>query len=467
MRTAGKNLDLEDLRWLRGQVDGPVLVAGEYGYPEETATFNQVLTHRPVVVAGATNVGDVQNAIRLAARRDLPVSVNATGHGAVVSADGSVMISTRRMTGVAIRPDGFQARVQAGVRWQQVIDRAAEVGLAPLAGSAPLVGAVGYTLGGGLSPVLGRSHGYAADHVREFEIVTADGVLRRVSAELEADLFWAVRGGKGNFGVVTALEFDLFPITRLYGGGLFFDGEHAAAVLHTYREWVADLPDEVGTSFVFLRLPDLPSVPEPMRNRLTLHVRFSYLGNAAAGARIIAPIRAAAPAVLDTVTEMPFRQMASIHNDPAEPCAAIDRTTLLRELSKDGVDTLLELAGPDVAAQDTLLMVEVRLLGGALSRPPAVPNAVGNRAAAFNLFVASIAAPGDEDRIRAIEARILAAMAPWATGGAYANFLSTEDVTPELVRKAFDPPGFDRLRQVKASYDPGNTFRVNHNIQPS
>jgi FAD/FMN-containing dehydrogenase len=454
---------------LHTQIDGPVLTPGDPGYAAETATFNLTLQHLPAVVVGAAHSGDVQNAVRFAARRNLPVSVNATGHGAVVSADGSLMITTRRMNGVSIDQAASSAKIQAGVCWHEVITAAAKAGLAPMAGSSPLVGAVAYTLGGGLSPTLGRTHGYAADHVRSVDLVTADGVLRHLTPEKEADLFWAVRGGKGNFGVVTALEFGLFPITRLYGGGLFYHADDIPAVLRTWRSWAATVPEDLTTSFVLLRLPDLEFVPEPMRGRLTLHVRVSYLGSADVGAALVAPLRTVAAPFLDTVQEMPFSEIATIHNDPTEPAVAIDRTMLLRDLPEESLDTLLELAGPAAAAEDALMMVEVRLLGGALSRTPKVPNAVGNRDAGFNLFMASIPAPvpGDVERIRGALERMLDRMAPWGTGGAYANFLSTEDTTPELVKKAFTADAYQRLADIKRRYDPANMFRINHNVPPA
>jgi len=453
--------------WLSRQTEGPVLLPGDEGYDLETATFNLVHSHRAAIVVGAAHRRDVQAAVRFAVRNGLPVAVVATGHGAVVSSDGAVLINTRRLTGVTIDPHARTARIEAGVRWQDVIDKAAVYGLAPMAGSSPTVGAVAYMLGGGLSPTLGRTLGYAADHVRSLDVVTADGALRQVTAEHDPELFWAIRGGKGNFGVVTALEFDLFPYSRLYGGGLFFAGTRTADVLHAYREWVATVPEEMSSSFVLLRLPDLPFVPEPMRGTLTVHVRIAYLGTAEEGEKLVAPLRAAAPALIDTVAEMPFSAIATIHNDPTEPGAAVDRSMLLRELPAESIDALVDLAGPDVAPDDALMMVEIRHLGGALSREPAVPNAVGNRSAAFNLFMASVVLPveGDAERIRAIEQRVLDRFRPWGTGGAYLNFLSTEDVTPDRVRAAYDADGFDRLLRAKQIYDPHNTFRINHNVR--
>lgn len=246
---------------LAAQLTGPVLGPEDEGFAAECAPFNLAVAHRPRVVVGAANSTDVQVAVRFAAQRRLPVAVMATGHQATVPADGAVLITTHRMAQVSIDPAARTARVTAGARWQQVVDAATPFGLAPLNGSSPLVGVVGYTLGGGLSPTMGRAHGWAADHVTALEVVTADGELRQVDAASEPDLFWALRGGKSNFGVVTAMEFALFPVEQLWAGGLFFDGADAAAVLRAYARVTADAPDELSSSIALLRLPALPGVP--------------------------------------------------------------------------------------------------------------------------------------------------------------------------------------------------------------
>jgi FAD/FMN-containing dehydrogenase len=208
--------------------------------------------------------------------------------------EGAVLITTGRMDGVEIDPAARTARVAAGAHWQQVVDAATPVGLAPLNGSSAKVGVTGYVLGGGLSPTMGRTYGWAADHVRAIEVVTADGTWRRATPTDEPHLFWALRGAKGNFGVVTAIEIDLFPVTTYFGGGLFYAGEHTAAVLHAYREWITTAPDELNSSVALLRLPPLPEVPEPLRGRLVVHVRVCHLGSVSDGERLVAPLRAVA-----------------------------------------------------------------------------------------------------------------------------------------------------------------------------
>src|SRR5690348_6661152 len=251
----------EDAAALAAAVAGPVLLPGDAGYDEERAVFN--LNHElvPAVIVAADSAADVQVAGTCAAGQRRPVLVKTTGHQVVGTAPGAVVIATHRMNDVTVDAAARTARVGAGVLWTEVIEKAAAAGLAPLNGSNPKVGVSGYTLGGGLSPTLGRSHGYAADHVRSLEVVTADGELRHVDAQSEPELFWALRGVKGNFGVVTALEFDVFPVSRLYGGAIYFPGERMADVLRAWTAWHPGTPEAMTSSFAVLRLPPRPGLP--------------------------------------------------------------------------------------------------------------------------------------------------------------------------------------------------------------
>ena len=216
-----------------------------------------------------------------------------------------------------------------------MIEEAGPYGLAPLVGSTPDVGAVGYLTGVGL-PVLGRRYGFAADHVRVLELVTADGRLLRATANGHPELFWAVRGGKGNFGVVTAVETDLMPVDRLYGGGLFFPGAATREVLGGWLAWTASQPEEMCSSLALFRFPDMPGVPEPDRGTFLIHVRVAYTGWPANGERLLRPLRALGP-IIDTVADIPYTSIGEIHNDPTEPMPVLDRGTLLRELDDEAV----------------------------------------------------------------------------------------------------------------------------------
>ncbi|MEO3767202.1 FAD-binding oxidoreductase [Streptomyces sp. B5E4] len=424
---------------------------GESGYETELAGFNRIVSHRPAAIAAVRSVAEVRAAVRYAAERGMPVAVQSTGHGpaGAVGAD-TLLLSVRRLRGVHVDPAARTARVAAGTRWQEVVDAAAPHGLAPLCGSSPLVGVVGYTLGGGLGP-LARTYGYAADQVTAVELVTADGRLREVTAEREPELFWALRGGgKSGFGVVTALTFRLPPVARLYGGGLRFAGADAAAVLAAWRRVTAAAPEELTTSVALLRVPG--------ERGLTVHVRVAVAaesGLEALGERLVRPLREAAPAFADTVRRRPYRTVAEIHEDPVEPMPYHERGILLREFGAAAEAALLASAGPGAECADWA--VELRHLGGAAGRPPAMPSAVGSRAGAFTLT--TLTAPGTDSGVPS-------ALGEWSTGGRYVNFLAGPG-TERLAPQAYDAGTYARLRAVKGTYDPENVFRHGHAVPPA
>ncbi len=370
---------------LRSQVHGPVYAAGDDGLAAEVATWNVAIQHTPAVAVGATCAADVAAAVTWAVGHGLGVAVQATGHGPVRNSAGSLMITTRRMQGLQIDPERRTARVEAGVKWVRLLEAAGEFDLAGLCGSSSDVGVVGYTLGGGLGS-LGRKHGFAADHVLAVEIVTADGRLRRLSADSEPELFWAVRGGKGNFGIVTAIEMELVPVSGLYAGGIFFAGDDTASVLHAFRQWAPTLPEEISTSIAIMRMPDLEFLPPPLRGQTVVHLRYAYSGtDFDEGERIVAPMKTAGQILLGFIGPIRSTEMDSIHMDPVDPIPAWEKGMLLSELNEETVDTLLAAAGPQ--AQIPLLMVEIRLLGGRLAHQPKVPNAVAGRDGAFSMLV--------------------------------------------------------------------------------
>lgn len=437
---------------------------GDEGYDAAVSGFNTTVTRRPEAVVLARNAQDVQQAVRYAAREDLPVCVMATGHQASVSFEGGILVATGGMDTVRLDEHSSSVRVGAGAQWGPIAEAAAAHGLAGLAGSSVSVGAVGYTLGGGLSPTFGRLHGYAADHVSRFEIVTADGELRVATPEQEQDLFWAARGGKGNFGIVTSLDFGLFPVRTLYAGAIMYPAEAAGEVLPAWRDWAAEVPESVTTSAAFVQVPPDAPLPDDVRGRRVVSVRVSYVGDAGEGARLVAPLRDAGPVLLDSVDEMPFTDWDSIHSDPEGPIPAYERTSLLGELPDPALEMMIELAGADSGSPMDL--VEVRQLGGAMSRQPEVPSAVGHRDAAFTFFTIGLAPPGQVEEVRAHGTLLVEAMEAWGTGGAYVNFLSSDEADPADVRRAYAPEVYERLVSVKSDVDSDNMFRLTHNIPP-
>jgi FAD/FMN-containing dehydrogenase len=452
-----------DAAALVAAVAGPVLLPGDAGYDEERAVFN--LNHElvPAVIVVAEGTADVRAAVAFAAGQRRPVLVKTTGHQMVDQAHGAVVIATHRMNDVAVDPVARTARVGAGAVWSEVVAEAAKAGLAPLNGSNPTVGVAGYTLGGGLSPTLGRSHGYAADHVRSLDVVTADGELRHADAESERELFWALRGGKGNFGVVTALEFALFPVSRLYGGGIYFPGERMADVLRAWTAWHRGTPESMVSSFAVLRLPPMPELPEPLRGAFVVALRFAYNGTAADGERMIAPMRAAAPAVLDTVADMPYTGVASIHNEPTDPLPYYERSIMLREFPEEAQDKLVELTGP--TSGSPLWIAELRALGGAWDREPAVPNAVATRGLPYVLLGVEVGPLSEEQRLKESVAELLHGMEPWRDERRLVNNLAPDEAADAAA--IYGPERYERLAAVKKTYDPANMFRSNHNVVPA
>jgi FAD/FMN-containing dehydrogenase len=444
-------------------IPSPVLRPGDAGFAEEVTGFNLANPHEPDVVLAAGSAADVVAGVRWAAEQGMPVAVQATGHGANAPMDGGLLISTRRMNQVHVDPASRRATIGAGATWREVLHAAAPHGLGGLGGSSSGAGVVGYTVGGGL-PVLGRAYGWAADRVLGMEVVTADGVLRHVDAESEPDLFWALRGGKGNAGIVTSMTFELLPLSRIHGGGLFFDGSHAPALLRAYAAWTATLPDAMCSALQLLRLPPYPDIPEPLRGRFTVQLCVAWPGDPADGDRLLAPMRAVAPAIVHLVGDLPYPELDRVFSDPEHPVPAAEGCLLLPGLPEGAIETLLELAGP--GAPTPLLAVALRHLGGALARPPAVPDAVGARDAAFLLQTIGVLAGPHAADVPAGIAAVRSAMARWSTGGTFVNLHGTPGDDADRAR-AWPEATYQRLRRVKGRYDPAGLLRFGHAIAPA
>jgi hypothetical protein len=444
---------------LRSQVHGPVYAAGDDGMAAEVATWNVAIQHTPAVAVGATCAEDVSAAVGWAVEHGLGVAVQATGHGPVRNAAGSMMITTRRMQGVHIDAERRTARVEAGVKWKKVLEAAADRGLTGLCGSTSDVGVVGYTLGGGMGS-LSRRFGFAADHVLAVEIVTADGRLRRATADTEPELFWAVRGGKGNLGIVTALEFELVPVGSLYAGGIFFTADDAPALLHRFRDWAPTLPEEVGTSIAIMRMPPMEELPPPLRGKTVVHLRYAYSGTDHAEAeKLLSPMKVLGTIVMGYVGPIRTDEMDSIHMDPVDPMPAWEKGMLITELPAEAVDALLAAAGPQV--EIPIFMTEIRLMGGALARQPKVPNAVAGRSGAFAIEVVGPGIPELAQVVPMVGAGVLRSLEPWKAPETMVNFLG-EVTGPDEVAEAYPPAIRERLREVKRTVDPAGVFSFGH-----
>lgn len=439
---------------LAGTLDGDILRPGEPAYGAALPGFNLALAHRPALVVRATTVADVVATVRGAAAHGVGVGVRSTGHGAPATGPDELLLDVSALDTLEVDPGRRTATVGPGVPWSAVLEAGAPFGLGGLCGSSPHVGVVGYTLGGGLGP-LARTFGFAADHVRSLDVVTPAGDLVTATAQEHPDLFWALRGGGGAFGVVVAMTFDLFPLSTVRAGTLWFDVDDAPAVLHRWREHTTTLADDVSTSVARLNLPPLPDVPEPLRGRAVLVVRYVRHGHLAAPDPLVDDLRQVAAPILDAVGDLPYAQIGAVHADPDDPMPFVERGGLLRELTEDAVDAFLGAVPHD----SPVLAAEIRLLGGTAARPPAVANAVGGRDAACTLFTGALGSPvGPPDVADHLQA-VHDALAPWTTGGSLLNFAGPrDDVSAALVREAYGPATYDRLVTLRRRLDPAGVL---------
>ncbi|MBF8189611.1 FAD-binding protein [Nonomuraea sp. K274] len=413
---------------------GPVHLPGDPGYDELRRSMNPSVDARPAVVAEAYGMTDLRAALLAARGAGRPFAVQATGHGTHAACDGGVLVRTSPMASVLVDPIRRVARVGPGARWAEVIAAAAPFGLAPLSGSAPSVGVTGYTLGGGLG-WLARKHGFAADSVLRAEVLLADG--RHVMASLGShpELFWALRGGGGGFGVVTSLEFRLHPVEQVYSGFVYFPFESAAETLSAYRDWIDDAPGELSTAVVLRRMPGDEQTPEPVRGRHVLTLKVLHAGEASEARRLLAPLwRAAGPALLDETRRTTYAASAM----GGTPNRHMD---MFDSVPDEVIDTLVKTAGQ---AQT----VEIRHWGGAMGRPGPDAGPVSHRGTKLSVIV-DTPVPGLAEALR-----------PYANGGTFLNFLSD----PSRTAAAYTAPDHRRLLDVKRMYDPDGFFRVGHVI---
>ena len=421
--------------------------------------WNLAADQQPAAVALPESADDVVAVVRWARERGLRIAPQGTGHNALPlgSLAHTVLLKTERMRGVEIDAAARRARVDAGVLWAEVTDAAAEHGLAALAGSSPDVGVVGYSLGGGIS-WLARKHGLAANNITAVELVNADGELVRADAEQNADLFWALRGGGGSFGVVTALEFALLPLTDVYAGVLFFPLERGAEILRAWRRWVEVVPDEITSVGRFLQFPPIPDIPEPLRGGSFVVVEATSLLGQDATDELLRPLRDLGPAI-DTFKTMPVRELKHLHMDPEHPVPGFGDGMLLSDFDDRAIDALVRVAG--AGSGSPLLSVEIRHLDGALARKAPGAGALATIGGKFAMFAVGMAiTPEMGAAVRAHVEIVQAVLGPWDSGRAYLNFAEKRQRGERL----FGDKTYSRLQAVKAAVDPDDVFRSNHPV---
>ena len=445
-----------DIRELAARIDGNLVVPSDAGWDEARQAWNLAADQRPAAVAVPDNVGDVVEIVEFAREAGLRVAPQGTGHGAMAMGDlaDTILVKLHKLRSVTIDPETEIARAGAGTIWIEVVEAAAEHGLAALAGSSPDVGVVGYTLGGGLS-WLGRKYGIGANQVTAIEVVTADGRLHRVDRDEEPDLFWALRGGGGNFGIVTAIEFRLFPISEVYAGILWFPVDRAGEILAEWRAWTDGLPDETTSVGRILQLPPLEEIPEPVRGKSFVVVEVVHVGAEDEGCELVAPLRALGP-VMDTIGRIPIQALSHLHMDPEHPVPGSGDGMTLDDVDADTIDAVVSNS---VGAP--LLSVEIRQLGGEIGRSRPEDGALASFEAPFIMYAVGIAPTAEA--LAAVEhsvATLRTALAPWESAHTYLNFAETRRQASTL----WSETSYHRLRRIKAAVDPLNLIRSNHEL---
>jgi FAD/FMN-containing dehydrogenase len=358
---------------------------------------------------------------------------------------------------VTVDPERRVASVVGGTQWGDVVAAAAPHGLAALHGSAPDVAVAGYVLGGGLS-FYARKHGLASNSVRAVDIVTADGSLLRADADTNPDLFWAVRGGGGNFGVVVRIELDLIPMADPTAGMLLWDREHAPEVVRAWVQWTRDLPDSVTTSMRVMSFPPLPELPPFLSGRQIVVIDGAILEEAERAAELLAPLRALTPE-MDTFAPLPVTGVTEIHMDPPDPSPAVSDHAVLSDVDDTTIEALLQLVGPGTSTP--LLMAELRHLGAALAQPTDDGGAVSCLPGDYLLFCVAMAPTPEMATVGLAAAnQVVTALERWSTGTRALNFT---DVAGQC-ETGYDAAAWSRLREVRRAVDPQGLFVANHPV---
>jgi FAD/FMN-containing dehydrogenase len=437
----------------------PWLTTEDVNWDLERAAFNILVDQRPAGIALPRSAVEVSDLVRSAAADGKRVAAQRTGHNAAPlgSLANTVLLRTAGLGGVEVDADARTARVGAGTLWGDIMPRASELGLAALHGSSPNVGIAGYTLGGGVG-FYHRRYGLACNRVTAIELVIAGGEQIRVDAANEPDLFWALRGGGGSFGVVTALEFDLLPLPEIFAGVLLFPAQEASQILQGWLEWSAGMPEEMTSVGRLMNFPPVPEVPDPMRGKSFAVLEAIYCGDPADGEGLVAPLWQLGNAVIDTMAIQPPAGIAELHMDPPAPVPYASESLLTHDLPAAAIDSLVEAVGPYSGSQ--LASVEVRQGGGALSRAPQGAGALAALPGSFITFaVGVVPAPEAMAPNRAWLGAFKASLEPY-DAGRYFNFVEESfDIT-----QIFPPDVLKRLRQVKQRYDPENLFHSNHPV---
>jgi FAD/FMN-containing dehydrogenase len=449
---------------LREEVRGEVLVDGDVGYEEARLVYNGMIDKRPAVVIGAVDDADVIAGVRYAAENGFDLSIRGGGHSVpgFGTNDDGVVIDLGRMKGIRVEPEARTARTQGGTTWGDLDHATHAFGLAAPGGIISTTGVAGLTMGGGIG-YLSRGHGLSIDNLISADVVTADGRLLHANEEENSDLFWAIRGGGGNFGVLTNLEYRLHPVEMIYGGPMFFEVEAARDVLSLYREFIADAPEQFGGFFGWQMAPPLPFIPGDRHGDTFCMIVSCWTGPMDEAEGVLKPFRDVAPVVAEHVGPAPFPAMNSAF-DALLPAGLQHywKANYAAEITDEAIDVHLEY-GPLVPTMQST--VHLYPINGACHRVESDATAFGHRDASFAPVIAGMwENPEDNEANTAWVRDYAAALAPHSEEGGYINFMAADDQGRAAANYGAN---YDRLVEVKTKYDPGNLFHMNQNIVPA
>ena len=457
-------LDEESLGELRASFGGELIGPSDPAYETHRKIWNGAIDRRPALIARCTGVADVIAAVRFARAGALTVAVRGGGHSfpGLSLCDGGIVIDLAPMKGIRVDPGARTARAQAGVLLGELDRETQQFGLAVPSGIVTHTGVSGLTLGGGIGWIM-RKHGLTIDQLISVDVVTADGELVKASEDENADLFWGIRGGGGNFGIVTEFEFRAVPLDPIVlAGPIFWAMEDSPEVLRFYRDWIADAPDELMTIVVHRKAPPLPIVPPELHGRLVVVVISCYAGPVEEGERVVAPLRAFGSPLLDGCAPKPYLAHQAMFDPAFRPgwwyyFRACDVDVLTDEIIDITVEHSLRIRSP-------LTAFPIWQMGGEVARVDEAATAFRGRDAGHSFNISGMTAgPDGFEEEREWARGLWSALEPWHTS-VYVNFLMEEG--QERVRAAYGPAKYDRLKALKRRYDPENFFRLNQNIPP-
>jgi hypothetical protein len=446
-------------------VRGEVIRPADAGYDDARAVWNGAIDRHPALIVRCAGVADVMRAVEFARSEQLVVAVRGGKHSipGFSTVDGGIVIDLSPMQGIRVDPEARTVRAQGGVTWSALDHETQAFGLAVTGGLVSSTGIAGFTLGGGIGWLM-RKHGLTADNLIGADVVTADGRLVHASADENPELFWGLRGGGGNFGIVTSFEYKVHPVGPVVmGGPVIYPGSMAGDILRFYREWSKDAPDELTTLVSLATAPPAPFIPEEWHGKRIVIIPGVYAGSVEDGERAMRPLRQLGEPVADLMGPLPYVAMQSLLDPLWGPGAHnYFKAGWLRGLDDRAIDTLVDYHRD---ASSPKSEIHVHQMGGAVARVGAGATAFGDRSAPFllNIIASTFTAEGYDDAVGWAQG-LHGAMDPSLTGGTYVNFISAEG--PDRVRDAYSADTYERLRALKREYDPGNLFRLNQNVRP-